>query len=101
MLNGPSGHVTSVKRLETRLVHGELTAESCFIIAIKALRSFFTETPFGMGKEAKPRVHPCPHCLTGFQSSYKRDRHARAVTWSSATTSAATALALPSRRRAT
>ena len=32
-----------------------------------------------MGKEAKPRVHPCPHCLTGFQSPSHRDRHARAV----------------------
>ena len=77
-------HVTSVKRHETRLVHGELTAgESCFIIATKPLRSFFTETPSlllhrdplhqkGMGKEAKPRVHPCPHCLANFRSPSKR-----------------------------
>ena len=34
-----------------------------------------------MGKQAKQpkRVHPCPHCLTKFQSPYHRDRHARAV----------------------
>ncbi len=32
-----------------------------------------------MGKEAKPRVHPCPHCLTKFPSPSARDAHARAV----------------------
>ena len=32
-----------------------------------------------MGKEAKPRVHPCPHCLTKFSRPNERDRHARAV----------------------
>ena len=32
-----------------------------------------------MGKEAKPRVHPCPHCLANFRSPSERDRHARAV----------------------
>ena len=34
-----------------------------------------------MGKQAKQpkRVHPCPHCLTKFQSPYHRDAHARAV----------------------
>ena len=34
-----------------------------------------------MVKEAKQpkRVHPCPHCLTGFRSPSERDRHARAV----------------------
>jgi hypothetical protein len=72
---------------------------SCFIIATKTLRSFFTKTPFAFAvllhretpfaprsififtetpftrkarKEAKPRVHPCPHCLTNFQSPSKR-----------------------------
>ena len=38
-------HEMNVKRLETRLVHGELTAVSCFIIATKTLRSFFSENP--------------------------------------------------------
>ena len=32
-----------------------------------------------MGKEPKPRKHPCPHCLTKFLSPSGWDRHARAV----------------------
>ena len=30
-------------------------------------------------EKQRQRAYPCPHCLTGFQSPSKRDRHARAV----------------------
>ena len=32
-----------------------------------------------MGKDPKPRKHPCPHCLTKFLSPRDRDRHVRLV----------------------
>ena len=32
-----------------------------------------------MGKEAKPREHPCAHCLTKFSRPSHRDAHARTV----------------------
>ena len=95
MLNGPVRSFV-MSRVSSASKRGSFTASShscdellhhrhrdpSLLLHRDPLRSFFTETPFtrkAMGKEDKPRVHPCPHCLTGFRSPSERDRHARAV----------------------